>query len=182
MRTLQVCEDAGLAAAAAAGALRISQLLHYSAVCGCGLDTVPVPGPVLRLAGGGALALLAGGNGVDGPLSISAGGAAAAADPGPSSQSMGNAATAATIETAIAGNGAAAAASSAHGSTKAVPPMSADELRLAVAGVIADTAALAHRLRKPLTCRLLPIPGLGAGQATSFTNPYLIDSRVMGFE
>jgi uncharacterized protein (UPF0210 family) len=35
----------GLAAAAAAGIITISQLLQYSAVCGCGLDTVPVPGP-----------------------------------------------------------------------------------------------------------------------------------------
>ena len=35
----------GLAAAAAAGSITISQLLQYSAVCGCGLDTVPVPGP-----------------------------------------------------------------------------------------------------------------------------------------
>lgn len=27
------------------GAFRVSDLLHWSAVCGCGLDTVPVPGP-----------------------------------------------------------------------------------------------------------------------------------------
>jgi hypothetical protein len=47
---LAVCEDPGLAAAAAKrtaapGALTIPQLLQWSAVCGCGLDTVPVPGP-----------------------------------------------------------------------------------------------------------------------------------------
>jgi uncharacterized protein (UPF0210 family) len=35
----------GLAAAAAAGSSSISRLLQYSAVCGCGLDTVPVAGP-----------------------------------------------------------------------------------------------------------------------------------------
>ncbi len=35
----------GLAAAAASGAVTVSTLLQCSAVCGCGLDTVPVPGP-----------------------------------------------------------------------------------------------------------------------------------------
>lgn len=42
---LPVCEDTGLAAAAASGAITLQSLLHYSAVCGVGLDTVPVPGP-----------------------------------------------------------------------------------------------------------------------------------------
>lgn len=42
---LPVCEDKGLAAAAASGELTIQKLLQYSAVCGVGLDTVPVPGP-----------------------------------------------------------------------------------------------------------------------------------------
>lgn len=35
----------GLAAAAARGDITISDLLTFSSVCGCGLDTVPVPGP-----------------------------------------------------------------------------------------------------------------------------------------
>jgi len=39
-------EDAGLARGAADGAYRIHDLLAYSAVCGLGLDTVPVPGDV----------------------------------------------------------------------------------------------------------------------------------------
>eukprot|EP00877_Chromochloris_zofingiensis_P013003 jgi/Chrzof1/7957/UNPLg00017.t1 len=42
---LAVCEDQGLAAAAARGDITISDLLTFSSVCGCGLDTVPVPGP-----------------------------------------------------------------------------------------------------------------------------------------
>ena len=39
---LPVCEDQGLAAA---GEFNLQTLLHYSAVCGVGLDTVPIPGP-----------------------------------------------------------------------------------------------------------------------------------------
>jgi len=42
---LPVCEDRGLARAAEAGTVSIQSLLQYSAVCGVGLDTVPVPGP-----------------------------------------------------------------------------------------------------------------------------------------
>jgi uncharacterized protein (UPF0210 family) len=37
-------EDAGLAAAAAAGGYGVTHLLAASAVCGVGLDTVPIPG------------------------------------------------------------------------------------------------------------------------------------------
>lgn len=42
---LPVCEDRGLAKAAEEGRISIQSLLQYSAVCGVGLDTVPVPGP-----------------------------------------------------------------------------------------------------------------------------------------
>lgn len=41
---LPVCEDQGLAAGANEETYNISNLLLYSAVCGCGLDTVPIPG------------------------------------------------------------------------------------------------------------------------------------------
>ncbi len=41
---LPVCEDFGLAERANEGAYNITNLLLYSAVCGCGLDTVPIPG------------------------------------------------------------------------------------------------------------------------------------------
>ena len=43
---LPPCEDAGLARRAAEGGYRIADLLMYSAVCGIGLDTVPIPGDV----------------------------------------------------------------------------------------------------------------------------------------
>jgi uncharacterized protein (UPF0210 family) len=39
-----VLEDAILAQRAAEGTLTIKDLLLYSAVCGTGLDTVPLPG------------------------------------------------------------------------------------------------------------------------------------------
>lgn len=49
---LPPCEDAGLAERAKSGGYRIHDLLMYSAVCGLGLDTVPVAGdtPTPKLA------------------------------------------------------------------------------------------------------------------------------------
>ena len=49
---LACLEDPGLAAAAAAGQYDIRALMTYSAVCGIGLDTVPIPGdtPVEKIA------------------------------------------------------------------------------------------------------------------------------------
>lgn len=43
---MPVLEDSTLAARAAQGALRVHDLLMYCAVCGVGLDTVPLPGDV----------------------------------------------------------------------------------------------------------------------------------------
>lgn len=90
-------EDTGLAAAAAAGRLRIAELLSASAVCGVGLDTVPIAGstPTARIA-----------------------------------------------------------------------------------ALMGDVGALAWRLNKPLSVRLFPVPGLAAGDATTFDSPYLCNGRV----
>lgn len=41
---LPVCEDYGLATRANEESYNITNLLLYSAVCGCGLDTLPIPG------------------------------------------------------------------------------------------------------------------------------------------
>jgi uncharacterized protein len=95
---LPVMEDSGLAAAAAAGRLTVNDLLLYSAVCGTGLDTVPLPGDV-----------------------------------------------------------------------------GADEL----AALLLDVATLAVTLEKPLTARLLPIPGKVAGDETGFNFPYFANTRVL---
>jgi uncharacterized protein (UPF0210 family) len=91
-------EDATLAKRAAEGVLTINDLLMYSAVCGTGLDTVP-----------------------------------------------------------LAGN------------------TSVDE----IAALLLDLSALALRLDKPLTARLMPIPGKQAGDETNFDSPYFANSRVM---
>lgn len=91
-------EDRGLAAAADAGACAVKDLLLCSAVCGVGVDTVPVPGDVAPEK----LALL-----------------------------------------------------------------------------ILDMQALSLRWDKPLSCRVLPVPGKQAGQRTQFNNPHLTDSVVL---
>eukprot|EP00887_Chlorella_sp_A99_P000787 scaffold5.g787.t1 len=105
---LPVCEDLGLAQAASEGRLGLHSILAFSSVCGCGLDTVPVPG-------------------------ISAD----------------------------------------------TPPAEAEALLDATAGVLLDVAAVARRLGKPLSARLLPVPGRGAGERTAYTSPYLVDCNIM---
>lgn len=95
---LPVFEDAVLAARAAEGVLTTSDLLLYSAVCGTGLDTIPLPGDT------------------------------SAAD---------------------------------------------------LASVLLDVAALALRLDKPLTARLMPIPGRRAGDEVAFDFAFFAPSRVL---
>jgi uncharacterized protein len=95
---LPVFEDAVLAARAAEGVLTTADLLLYSAVCGTGLDTIPLPGDT------------------------------SAAD---------------------------------------------------LASVLLDVAALALRLDKPLTARLMPIPGLRAGDEVAFDFAFFAPSRVL---
>ncbi len=95
---LPVLEDATLAARAAEGVLTIKDLLLYAAVCGTGLDTVPLPGDA------------------------------------------------------------------------AVEQLSA---------ILLDLAALSLRLDKPLTARLMPIPGKAAGDPTGFDFAFFANSRVL---
>jgi uncharacterized protein len=94
---LPVMEDVVLARRWAEGRVGLEQLLAYSAVCGTGLDTVPLPGDC-----------------------------------------------------------------------------TAEELT----NVICDVASLAVRLRKPLSARLLPVPGKRAGQTTDFSSPYLVNTLI----
>jgi len=98
---LPVLEDAVLARRAAEGILSVKDLLLYSAVCGTGLDTVPLPGDV-------------------------------------------------TAEQ--------------------------------VAALLLDLSALALRLDKPLTARLMPIPGKKAGEPTNFDFAFFANSKVMALE
>lgn len=93
-----VLEDAALAARAAAGRLSVADLLLYCAVCGAGLDTVPLPGDISASA---------------------------------------------------------------------------------LAAILLDVGALALRLNKPLTARLMPVPGKQAGDEVKWDFPYFAPSRVL---
>jgi uncharacterized protein (UPF0210 family) len=93
-----VLEDSVLGRRNTAGAFDIQDLLLYSAVCGTGLDTVPIPG---------------------------------------------------------------------------------DAPRPQIARLLLDVASLALRLGKPLSARLFPVPGKGAGEMTAFDSPYLTNTTVM---
>lgn len=93
-----VLEDRLLAQRAAAGQVTVNDLLSYAAVCGTGLDTIPLPGDINQ-----------------------------------------------------------------------------DTLT----GLLLDVAALAVRLDKPLTARLLPMPGLAGGDPVSIDLPQLAAGRVL---
>jgi hypothetical protein len=93
-----VLEDSRLAERASEGYLRLMDLLAMAAVCGAGLDTVPLPGDITDKQ---------------------------------------------------------------------------------LAALLLDLAALAVRLDKPLTARLMPLPGKQAGDPVEFDFPYFATSRVM---
>jgi uncharacterized protein (UPF0210 family) len=95
---LPVMEDATLAQRAAQGMLTVKDLLLYSAVCGTGLDTLPLPGDT-----------------------------------------------------------------------------SAEQ----IGALLLDLSALALRLDKPLTARLMPIPNKKAGDPTGFDFEFFANSKVM---
>jgi uncharacterized protein (UPF0210 family) len=96
---LPVFEDSVLGARVAEGALSLNDLLLYSAMCGTGLDCIPLPGDV---------------------------------EPG------------------------------------------------ALVGILLDVATLALRLDKPLTARLMPMPGRAAGDPVAFPDfEFFAPSRVM---
>jgi hypothetical protein len=96
-----VLEDSILAKRAAEGILTIKDVLLYSAVCGTGLDTIPLPG---------------------------------------------------------------------------------DTTAEQITPLLLDLCALALRLDKPLTARLMPIPGKKAGDETNFDFAFFAPSRVMALE
>jgi uncharacterized protein (UPF0210 family) len=98
---LPVLEDSTLAARAAQGHLRVKDLLLYSAVCGTGLDTIPLPGDTS-------------------PEQLTA--------------------------------------------------------------ILLDLVILAQRLNKPLTARLMPIPGKNTGDPTDFDFAFFANSRVMALD
>ncbi|MEW5719370.1 MAG: DUF711 family protein, partial [Chloroflexota bacterium] len=58
-------------------------------------------------------------------------------------------------------------------------PLPGDTSADALAAILLDLATLAVKLNKPLTARLMPIPGLRAGDATHFDFEYFANARVM---
>lgn len=58
-------------------------------------------------------------------------------------------------------------------------PLAADVSAETLAAILLDTAALATRLDKPLTARLMPMPDKQAGDPITFDFPYFANSHVM---
>jgi len=63
-----------------------------------------------------------------------------------------------------------------------VVPLPADTDEERLVRILQDVAALATKLRKPLTARLLLVPGKRAGEMTEFDSPWLTNTRVMSLE
>lgn len=57
-------------------------------------------------------------------------------------------------------------------------PLPGDSTTEQLARLLADVAALAMRLGKPLSARLFPVPGTRTGDPTTFTSPYLTNTYV----
>jgi uncharacterized protein len=61
-------------------------------------------------------------------------------------------------------------------------PLPGDTSTEQLEAILLDVAALAHRLDKPLTARLMPIPGKVAGDPTGFDFAYFANSRAMSVQ
>jgi uncharacterized protein (UPF0210 family) len=61
-------------------------------------------------------------------------------------------------------------------------PLPGDTTQEQLYALLLDLAALSTRLDKPLTARLMPIPGKKAGDPTNFDFPYFANSRVLALE
>lgn len=72
--------------------------------------------------------------------------------------------------------------SSVCGTGLDVVPLPGDTSAEVLARMIADVAALAVRLRKPLSARLFPVPGKHAGDEVTFDDPLLTKSVVLRAE
>ena len=58
-------------------------------------------------------------------------------------------------------------------------PISGDASVSQICAILTDVASLSIRWGKPLSARLFPVPGLSAGEFTSFNSPYLTNTTVM---
>ena len=57
-------------------------------------------------------------------------------------------------------------------------PLPGDISEEALARILGDVAALAARLKKPLTARLMPVKGKAAGEMTEFDDPFLVNVKL----
>jgi len=58
-------------------------------------------------------------------------------------------------------------------------PLSGNVSNQALTALILDVVGLAHKWKKPLSCRVFPCPGLLPGDFTQFNSPYLCNCRVL---
>ncbi|HNF93365.1 MAG TPA: DUF711 family protein, partial [Anaerolineales bacterium] len=61
-------------------------------------------------------------------------------------------------------------------------PLAGDVTADELTPLLLDLCALALRLNKPLTARLMPVPGKKAGDATTFDFAFFANGRVMALE
>jgi uncharacterized protein (UPF0210 family) len=61
-------------------------------------------------------------------------------------------------------------------------PLAGDTTSEQLVPLLLDLSALALRLNKPLTARLMPVPGKKAGDATTFSFGFFANSEVMRLE
>ncbi len=58
-------------------------------------------------------------------------------------------------------------------------PIPGDASISQIIAILTDVATLSERLKKPLSVRLFPVPGLKAGDMTQFQSPYLTNTAVI---
>jgi uncharacterized protein (UPF0210 family) len=61
-------------------------------------------------------------------------------------------------------------------------PLPGDATSQQLSALLFDLGALSMRLDKPLTARLMPIPGKEAGEPTTFDFPFFANSKVMDLQ
>ena len=61
-------------------------------------------------------------------------------------------------------------------------PLPGDATPEQISAILFDLGALSLRLDKPLTARLMPIPGKKAGDPTSFDFPFFANSKVLDLQ
>lgn len=58
-------------------------------------------------------------------------------------------------------------------------PITGDFSPQKLARLYLDVSGLANRWQKPLSCRVFPVPGKQTGQMTTFSSPYLVNTRIL---